>query len=411
MSSNEPLTREELTVWMTGNTMPITRHENMERVLAMLDENSRLHTTLASVQAEYARAVEELRDVKADRVILEARWEKAQAERDEARDAATWEGKEALTAALEAVERQGEASHARALAAEARAEELAKALRLQMKTHDQGHSPCACPESKAALTADDAGVTAWLEHERERVRAEEREKLKDEQEAHDESLSMLTAVSKTWSSTAEVRAAQEHAVREFAAGAEDGLLERFASHKSRGDRIGKALAEHDARVRAEALEEAAALIEHNPGVKMNDSTDLNTRQRARWSDRIRALASTPAKEKPPAAPPCGGSRCHQTDYGTWIHSSKSYGTCDVRAATAPPCPDCGRPLRDIGKGGGFYCDDSDCSAGGKTVTAPPCVTCEGVGVVLRGPRQRDDDLDEWGPCPSCRGSTRGGGRK
>lgn len=29
-------------------------------------------------------------------------------------------------------------------------------------------------------------------------------------------------------------------------------------------------------------------------------------------------------------PPCGGNRCHMASDGTWIHSSKSYGTCAVR---------------------------------------------------------------------------------
>lgn len=29
-------------------------------------------------------------------------------------------------------------------------------------------------------------------------------------------------------------------------------------------------------------------------------------------------------------PPCGGDRCHRADDGSWIHSSKSYGTCSER---------------------------------------------------------------------------------
>jgi hypothetical protein len=33
-------------------------------------------------------------------------------------------------------------------------------------------------------------------------------------------------------------------------------------------------------------------------------------------------------------PPCGGRRCWKAEDGTWIHSSKSYGSCSVRAATA-----------------------------------------------------------------------------
>lgn len=39
-----------------------------------------------------------------------------------------------------------------------------------------------------------------------------------------------------------------------------------------------------------------------------------------------ALAPDPAD----VTPPCGGSRCHRADDGTWIHSSKSYGTCSER---------------------------------------------------------------------------------
>jgi len=46
-------------------------------------------------------------------------------------------------------------------------------------------------------------------------------------------------------------------------------------------------------------------------------------------------------------PPCGGNRCFRAANGTWIHSSKSYGTCTVRnppadakAATCGECSDC-----------------------------------------------------------------------
>ena len=27
------------------------------------------------------------------------------------------------------------------------------------------------------------------------------------------------------------------------------------------------------------------------------------------------------------SPPCGGDRCWRAEDGTWVHSSKSYGTC------------------------------------------------------------------------------------
>jgi hypothetical protein len=314
MSSNEPLTREELTVWMTGNTMPITRHENMERVLALLDENSRLHATLATVQAEYARVVEELRDVKADRVILEARWEKAERERDEARDAATWEGKEALAAALEAVERQGEASHERAIAAEATAaltaealaaseavrERLAGALRaIDQGCQDAGQDPYVRGEETVrdiavaalASAASPSTVLAdeWLAAHDARVRAEERAKLQ---------------CTECECSTLYAKSDDERLCGDCA--------------REEGRRAG--------------LEEAALMLENEGWDTAREVPEL-----------VRALASTPAKEKPPAA---------------------------------PTCPDCG-----------------------------------GDGVVLRGPRQRDDDLDEWEPCPDCRGSTRGGGRK
>lgn len=42
----------------------------------------------------------------------------------------------------------------------------------------------------------------------------------------------------------------------------------------------------------------------------------------------------PAAEQ---VPPCGGSRCHLAEDGvTWIHSSKSYATCSVRASDPNP---------------------------------------------------------------------------
>lgn len=35
-------------------------------------------------------------------------------------------------------------------------------------------------------------------------------------------------------------------------------------------------------------------------------------------------------------PPCGGSRCFRADNGTWVHSSKSYGSCSVRNGDVDP---------------------------------------------------------------------------
>lgn len=38
-------------------------------------------------------------------------------------------------------------------ALKAKGDALARALETQLETHDQGHSPCACIESRAALSA------------------------------------------------------------------------------------------------------------------------------------------------------------------------------------------------------------------------------------------------------------------
>ena len=61
----------------------------------------------------------ELTEARADRVILEARWEKAERERDEARDAVQAACDVAVTAACEAVERERDEALARAARLEA----------------------------------------------------------------------------------------------------------------------------------------------------------------------------------------------------------------------------------------------------------------------------------------------------
>lgn len=40
----------------------------------------------------------------------------------------------------------------------------------------------------------------------------------------------------------------------------------------------------------------------------------------------------------PEEPPCGGTRCFRAEDGTWVHSSKSYGTCSEKqdGGRAPP---------------------------------------------------------------------------
>lgn len=123
-----------------------------------------------------------------------------------------------------------------------------------------------------------------------------------------------------------------------------------------------------------------------------DSDDLHG---TRVADRIRAL--TPAAttgERPPAEPPCGGSRCHLADDGTWIHSSKSYGTCSVRNAPAEP-------------------SGATCKTCGDTKVVRYCVCGCGltedaaVREAMRGPAALNRDQAEANirtgsrPCPDC----------
>jgi hypothetical protein len=93
----------------------------------------------------------------------------------------------------------------------------------------------------------------------------------------------------------------------------------------------KRIAELEAQLataRADALEEAA---------RVADLYKVQFYQRiplvVELADRIRALETSTDRQavsRPPESAPCGGTRCHLYEAdGTWIHSSKSYGTCSV----------------------------------------------------------------------------------
>lgn len=95
-----------------------------------------------------------------------------------------------------------------------------------------------------------------------------------------------------------------------------------------------ALAEHDARVRVATIEEACKRVNLRLQQNCRQGKDWLTCpccvQRMESMSELRALATHPEASGQRAteeAPPCGGDRCHKADDGTWIHSSKSYGTC------------------------------------------------------------------------------------
>jgi hypothetical protein len=154
-----------------------------------------------------------------------------------------------------------------ALAAEADAEALAGALRMAMTAlMEEGYDELPLM-AQAALARHKTG--AALEAERERVRAEERAKCEAE--------------------NAEFEAEMEADLREL-------TPEEEAKCKSEVDRVMAKFkakmaenAAHDARVCAEALEEAAKAI---------DSAQPRS-ERARLARMIRALASPPAKRETP----------------------------------------------------------------------------------------------------------------
>jgi hypothetical protein len=75
-------------------------------------------------------------------------------------------------------------------------------------------------------------------------------------------------------------------------------------------------------------------VEHSPGTRADAA--VSCPRCHRYCERCTGPAtppdSTQAGEKEGEDPPCGGSRCFRASRdGEWIHSSKSYGTCRVRA--------------------------------------------------------------------------------
>ena len=114
--------------------------------------------------------------------------------------------------------------------------------------------------------------------------------------------------------------------------------------------------------------------------------------------------SLKAAPREPEPAPCGGSRCFQADDGTWIHSSKSYGTCAVRCAEpAPEAPhlhqwtiprndgtgaacECGETYLSAPKAE-KCCGPSDCTCMGAKCLCPKCVALQAKRRAEPAPRE------------------------